>query len=135
MVAAPWDHPWSTCRAYACGAADPLLTEDPRYTELSPDPARRQQLWREFVCGEDPREAAIARGDWAVGEDDFRGRMAQILGRRLPRPRGRPPKGPKLGQVHLLRRQERTVGRISNPAWCGRIGNPAYVSNLPAGVI
>jgi hypothetical protein len=69
------------------------------YTELSPDPARRRQLWREFVCGEDLREAAIARGDWAVGDDGFRGRMTQVLGRPLPRPRGRPPKAGRGGNV------------------------------------
>jgi putative transposase len=34
LVAAPWDYPWSSCRAYACVAADPLLIEDPCYTEL-----------------------------------------------------------------------------------------------------
>jgi putative transposase len=101
MVSAPWDYPWSSCRAYACGAADPLLTEDPCYTELSPDPGRRQQLWREFVSGDDPREAAIARGDWAVGDDGFRGRMAQVLGRPLPRPRRRPPKTTRAEEVHL----------------------------------
>ena len=100
LVAVPWDYPWSSCRAYACGEADPLLTEDPCYTELSPDPARRRQLWREFLCGDDPREEAIARGGWAVGDDGFRGRMAQVLGRPLPRPRGRPPKA-KTAEEHL----------------------------------
>src|SRR5262249_43184211 len=101
LVAAPWDYPWSSCRAYACGAADPLLTEDPCYTEVSPDPARPQQLWREFVCCDDPREAVIARGEWAIGDDGFRGRMAQVLGRPQPRPRGRPPKAAKSGEVRL----------------------------------
>jgi putative transposase len=92
LVAVPWDYPWSSCRAYACGEADPLLTEDPCYTELSPEPARRQQLWREFLCGDDPREGGIARGDWAVGDEGFRGRMAQVLGRPVSRPRCRAPK-------------------------------------------
>src|SRR5207253_1885484 len=83
LVAAPWDYPWSSCRAYALGEPDPLLTEDPCYTELSPDPSHRQQRWREFLCSDDPREGVIRRGDWAVGDDGFRGRMAQVLGRPL----------------------------------------------------
>jgi putative transposase len=92
MVAEPWHYPWSSARAYALGEADPLLTEDPCYTTLSPVASRRQQLWREFLLGDDLREEAVRKGDWAVGDDSFRGRMAQVLGRPLPRPRGRPPK-------------------------------------------
>jgi hypothetical protein len=49
-------------------------------------------LWQEFLLGEDEREAAIRRGDWALGDDDFRKRMAQVLGRPMPRHRGRPAK-------------------------------------------
>jgi hypothetical protein len=36
LVAEPWDYSWSSCRAYARGAVDPLLTENPCYPELSP---------------------------------------------------------------------------------------------------
>jgi putative transposase len=93
MAAAPWHYPWSSCAAYALGQPDPLLTEDPCYTELAPDKGRRQQLWREFLLGEDGREEAIQRGDWAVGDDAFRQRMAQVLGRPQARSRGRPRKG------------------------------------------
>src|SRR5438270_4268141 len=59
MVTQPWDYAWSSCRAYALGQADPLLTLDPSYLEMSPDASRRQQLWREFLLGDDPREGKI----------------------------------------------------------------------------
>ena len=94
MVALPWEYPWSSCPAYALGKSDPLLTEGPCYLELSPDPARRPELWREFLLGEDVREAVVRRQDWALGDDDFRQRMAQVLGRPAPRRRGRPRKAP-----------------------------------------
>jgi len=92
MVAEPWAYPWSSCRSYALGELDPLLTEDPCYMELSPDASRRQELWREFLLGEDDREEAVKQGDWAVGDDGFRERMAQALGRPQPRRRGWPRK-------------------------------------------
>src|SRR5262249_6196065 len=65
LVAVPWDYPWSSSRAYALGEPDPLLTEDPCYTELSPDPERRRQLWRGVLCGRGPpRRGAGRRAAW-----------------------------------------------------------------------
>jgi hypothetical protein len=90
MVSQPWDYPWSSCRAYASGQPDPLLTMDPNYMELSPQAERRQRLWREFLLGEDPREGRIREGDWAIGDDDFQKQLAQALGWPTPRRRGRP---------------------------------------------
>src|SRR5260370_5987669 len=29
LVAEPWRYPWSSCRAYALGEADPLLADNP----------------------------------------------------------------------------------------------------------
>jgi hypothetical protein len=46
------------------------------------------------VVGEDGREAAIRSQHWAVGDDDIRLRMAEVLGRPAPQRRGRPPKAP-----------------------------------------
>jgi putative transposase len=90
MVAQPWDYPWSSCRAYALGQADPLVTLDPMYLEMSLSPERRQMLWREFLLADDPREGKIRQGDWVLGDDDFRTQMARVLGRPMPGPRGRP---------------------------------------------
>src|SRR5262249_39626032 len=92
MVADPWDYPWSSARAYALGGRDPLLADTPWYRELAEEAGRRQQLWREFLLGDDPREAAVRQGDWAVGDDAFRRRMRQEHGRPAPRRRGRPRK-------------------------------------------
>jgi putative transposase len=91
----PWDYPWSSCRAYALGVADPLLAENPWYLELGSEPAVRQQRWRQFLIGEDPREEVFRRSDWAAGDDDFAGRLRTSRGRPVPRRRGRPrkPKG------------------------------------------
>jgi hypothetical protein len=66
------------------------VTEDPCDAELSFDPHRRRALGREFLLGEDDREAVIRRGDGAIGDEDFRQRLAAVLGRPAPRRRGRP---------------------------------------------
>jgi putative transposase len=90
LVVQPWDYRWSSCRAYALGEPDPLLADHPWYRELGSTAAARQQRWREFLLGEDPREQEIRRGDWLIGEQGFRGRMHRPQARALPRRRGRP---------------------------------------------
>jgi putative transposase len=95
LVALPWEYRWSSCRAYALGEPDSLLAENPWYEALAPQPARRQALWRAFLLGEDPKEEAVRRNDWVVGDDAFRRRVWQQAGRPAPRPRGRPRKHPR----------------------------------------
>jgi putative transposase len=90
MVVEPWQYPWSSARAYALGQADALLAENAEYLGLAPGAERRQQLWREFLVGDDPREEEVRHGDWVIGSDDFRRRVTQLLGRPVPRRRGRP---------------------------------------------
>jgi putative transposase len=92
LVRTPWEYAWSSARHYALGEPDALLAENPYYQELASAAQRRQQLWQEFVLGEDPREEALRRGDWAVGDDAFRRRVLQEQGRPAPRSRGRPRK-------------------------------------------
>jgi len=91
LVESPWDYRWSSCRAYAYGEPNPLLASNPYYQELSSDPKRRQELWREFLRGEDLKEAAVRESDWIVGASSFQRQMAQIGGRPQPRRRGRLP--------------------------------------------
>ena len=40
---------------------------DPCYLEMAAEPGRRQQRWREFLMGDDPREEATRRAEWSVG--------------------------------------------------------------------
>jgi putative transposase len=91
----PWAYPWSSCRAYALGTLDPLLSVSPLYLELAGEEPRRQQLWREFLLGEDPREEEVRRGDWVVGDADCRQHYHTVRGRATPEPRrGRPRRRP-----------------------------------------
>src|SRR5262249_29800766 len=88
--AEPWEYRWSSARAHAFGAADPLLAESHEYLALSADAQTRQALWRDFLMGKDPREDAIRRGDWSIGDENFRRRPLEHHGRPPPRQRGRP---------------------------------------------
>jgi putative transposase len=90
LVAVPWDYRWSSARAYALGEADALLAANPWYEALSPEPARRQALWRDFLLGDDPKEEAVRRDDWVIGGPAFRRRMQRRGARPAPRGRGRP---------------------------------------------
>jgi putative transposase len=90
LVKHPWEYRWSSCRAYALGEVNELLAANPWYEELSPEPTRRQALWRQFLMGEDLREKELRRDDWVVGAETFRGQMAQAAGRPARRGRGRP---------------------------------------------
>jgi putative transposase len=92
LTANPWTYRWSSCRAYALGETDPLLASNPWYEQLSPNPTRRQRLWREFLLGEDPKEETIQASEWAIGSEDFRRRLQRPASRPVPRDRGRPPK-------------------------------------------
>jgi putative transposase len=96
LQALPWDYPWSSCRVYALGASDPLLSPNPWYEGLSPDPARRRELWQKFLLGEE-----IRGGDWLVGSSVLRRRSQQAAGRPAPRKRGRP-RGPKASEGAIM---------------------------------
>jgi putative transposase len=80
LTAEPWQYRWSSAAYYALGRGDPLVDENPCYRELSPDPGRRQLLWREFLLADDVREAEVRRAEWALGDDGFRRQMAAVHG-------------------------------------------------------
>ena len=58
--------------------------------------AARQKHWRKFVMADDEREAALRRGEWAIGDEAFRQRTAMQQCRPVPRGRGRPRKQAEL---------------------------------------
>src|SRR5205809_4548627 len=90
MVPQPWDYSWSSCRHYARGEADALLSANPWYEALSADSVRRQERWREFLLGEDAKEEVVRQSDWVIGGGDFRRRQQRPQGRALPRRPSRP---------------------------------------------
>jgi putative transposase len=93
LVAEPWEYRWSSCRAYALGVQDDLLSYNVWYRDLGPDATRQQQRWREFLLGEDPHEEAIRHGDWIEGREAYRRRMQRAEARPARR-HGRPCKPP-----------------------------------------
>jgi hypothetical protein len=75
--------------------ADRLLAYNVWYQELAAEPALRQQRWREFLLGDDPKEELLRRHDWIVGADAYRRRMQVPEARATRRWRGRPRKPPQ----------------------------------------
>ena len=102
LVTEPWGYAWSSCRAYASGAADALLAENSFYLEWGGDDGSRQQRWREFLTREDPKEQSIRRGDWVVGDESFQKQLQGHHGRAVQRRRGRPPKSRGAGGWHFV---------------------------------
>jgi putative transposase len=90
LVNQPWDYQWSSARAHALGEASSLVSESAEYRELGSEASARARHWQAFLLGEDPRERAVRREDWAIGDEEFRLRAAQARGRPIPRGRGRP---------------------------------------------
>ena len=86
----PWKYRWSSARTHALGETDQLLTESHEDLALSADAEQRQALWRDFLMGHDPREEAMRRGDWVIGDEQFRRSLLERHGRAAPRRRGRP---------------------------------------------
>ncbi len=96
------DHPrryrWSSYRAHAEGAADPVLSEHPLYRALGRSAAARQEAYRALfrdALGDDFVAALrdATNGGWALGDAAFARKIAAASGRRsLPGTPGRPPK-------------------------------------------
>jgi putative transposase len=96
MVRSPRDYRWSSYRANALGAADPIVRPHALYLTLGRSAAERREsyraLFRERLAEafiEDLRTAT--NGGWALGDEAFRRRIAKAAKRRAgPLPKGRP---------------------------------------------
>ena len=96
MVARAGDYRWSSWRAHALGAADPLLAAaHALYRALAPTPAGRQEAYR-ALFGAPLDEAfltelrAATNGGWALGDARFKRQIAKAMRRRVaPLPKGR----------------------------------------------
>jgi putative transposase len=95
MVAHPRDYPWSSWRAHARGADDPLVADHRLYHALGRTAAERQSAYRQlFRAALDPEAVdalrAATNGGWALGGERFKRQIAKALGRRVaPLARGR----------------------------------------------
>jgi putative transposase len=98
IVADPRDYPWSSHRAHALGAPDPLLRSHPAYEALAHDAVGRCDAWRRMVAtAVAPEEIDAIRfylqRQQALGTDRFQQQVGAMLGRRAgPGRPGRPRK-------------------------------------------
>lgn len=98
LAAQPEGYLWSSYRAKVGLAITELLDPDPCYLALSPDAARRQQAYREFVLQESETEETeflrqSVRRNQLTGSAQFAAKVAKHLHRpMINRPPGRPRK-------------------------------------------
>ena len=97
MVASPADYRWSSHRANAYGAHDTLITPHPMFAALAECVDERHDIYRRFF-GQPLAQDAVqsirdaTQFEWALGDQHFRRRAAQLTGRRgerLPLGRGK----------------------------------------------
>jgi putative transposase len=103
MVAHPDDYRWSSYRAHAHGAADPLTCTHEHYEALGADAAARQAGYRELFRHELDEDflSALRRathGGWALGGERFLKQIEIVAQRRAaPLPRGRKAREEEMG--------------------------------------
>ena len=96
MVDCPADYRWSSYRANACGARDPLVTPHELYTRIAASDRARYEAYRALCAVELEASAAQAlrratETGWVLGSVRFRDAIERSTGRRAaPLPRGRP---------------------------------------------
>jgi putative transposase len=98
LVPDPRRYPWSSHRANAFGASDPLVTPHERFHALGPDARTRRAAYR-ALFSDSPSDSTLGairdatNGGWALGSRRFRDEIASLLARRtLPALRGRRPR-------------------------------------------
>jgi putative transposase len=96
IVRHPAEYRWSSYRANALGWGDSMVTPHELYLSLDSDASVRRATYR-ALCETSLDEAtlcavrAATHTGWAMGDDRFRDRIAQLSGRRAaPLPRWRP---------------------------------------------
>jgi putative transposase len=100
MVERPEDYPWSSYRANACGAPDPLITPHPLYLACGTDAPGRQAAYRQLFASHLAPDLlrnlrACLQTGTPLGNDRFRAQIEQALGVRVGySTRGRPKKPP-----------------------------------------
>jgi putative transposase len=103
MVASPGDYPWSSHRAHATGAADPLVVPHEVDLSLGRDGDERQAAYRGLFATALAQDAIneqrqATHGGWAIGSERFKAQIAESADRRAgPLPKGRKPAGVSRG--------------------------------------
>jgi putative transposase len=97
MVASPDEFPWSSYSANACGSEDTLVEPHPIYRGLGPSPATRRVAYRQLFGSSIPADEMCNIRDatqhaWALGDTEFRGKIAALTRRAERLPMGRPRK-------------------------------------------
>ena len=87
MVGAPGDSTWSSYRANALGASDPVVKPHALYRELAGSHEARLAAYRspfEGALGADvlPRVRDCVNGDFVLGSPKFERQVATMVGRR-----------------------------------------------------
>ena len=98
MAQHPADYPWSSYRANALGAQDPLLSPHALYRGLGRSVEARQSSYRQLFRAQLSKTDIEAIREstnkaWALGNAHFQAKIAALAGRRAaPMPKGRPVK-------------------------------------------
>jgi len=99
LCAAPGEYAWSSYGSNAAGIPDAGITPHEQYESLGATPAARRRAYVELFMGDERywRIEEIRRatnGNFALGDESFRRRLAAMLGRRVtPGKAGRPASG------------------------------------------
>lgn len=103
MVGSPEQYPWSSYGWHAWGKADDVIRDHALYEALSPDVLERQHHYRKLFSGYVDAECLVAlreatTASYPLGNDRFRERIMNELGRSIGQPRrGRPLKSASTG--------------------------------------
>jgi len=85
------DYPYSSAAYYVYGSDDSLTTEDPIFEDLSNDPLKRREKYREFLLDFNTEEDLIFSNlETPQGSEEFKRRLIKENGLFVSKRRGRP---------------------------------------------